>query len=381
MTRLVLVRHGESNASVARIVGGPRSCTGLSALGRDQAAALAARWARTKEVSADVLISSMYRRAIETAEVLAPALGGLPIEQVHDVGEHFPGEVVDGMSFEQFALRFGLTDWDGDPFEVGFPGGETVAAFQHRIANAFAQIVRDHAGRTIVVVCHGGVIDTAVRRFLQTPPTGLFEIHTLNTSITEFVLVGANRWRMLRYNDAAHLAGLARETPRVTQAAPDVDRLALREVTSENLDEVRAIEVWPGQRQFVSSVERSLVDAHHRGKRAWYRAAYVGERPTGFVMVAEPNQPDENVTTNAWYLWRFLVAGPYQRGGYGRRMLELVCDHIRSLPDTPQELFTSWIDGDGGPAEFYLRFGFEPTGRVIDGEVEARLTRWPASRT
>ena len=44
-----------------------------------------------------------------------------------------------------------------------------------------------------------------------------------------------------------------------------------------------------------------------------------------------------------------------------------------------RELFTTWIPGEGGPEDFYLRFGFEATGRTIDGEVEARLARWPAA--
>ena len=41
MTRLVLIRHGESVSSVQRTMGGPRTCGGLSPLGRKQAEALA----------------------------------------------------------------------------------------------------------------------------------------------------------------------------------------------------------------------------------------------------------------------------------------------------------------------------------------------------
>ena len=38
-TRLVLVRHGESVATVDRFIGGVRTCTGLSDLGRQQTGA------------------------------------------------------------------------------------------------------------------------------------------------------------------------------------------------------------------------------------------------------------------------------------------------------------------------------------------------------
>ncbi len=59
-TTLVLVRHGESNVTVNRVIGGYRSCSGLSGLGRRQADRLRERLATTLELTADVLISSNF---------------------------------------------------------------------------------------------------------------------------------------------------------------------------------------------------------------------------------------------------------------------------------------------------------------------------------
>jgi probable phosphoglycerate mutase len=50
-----------------------------------------------------------------------------------------------------------------------------------------------------------------MRSFLNLPLTGTFELSTLNTSLTELVR-NAPRWRLIRYNDAAHLEGLPAET-------------------------------------------------------------------------------------------------------------------------------------------------------------------------
>jgi 2,3-bisphosphoglycerate-dependent phosphoglycerate mutase len=207
MTRLVLVRHGESNATVEQRIGGSLTCTGLSPLGRKQAEALAERLRRTGEICADVLVSSTMPRARETAEVLAPALGDLRIELDDGVREHEPGEQVDGMTFHAFVERFGHTDWASDPYHAGFPGGETLAEFQHRVASALHRLARTHTGKTVVIACHGGVIDVAMRTFLRTPMTGGFETWTRNTSLTEFERA-EHVWRLHRYNDAAHLAGL-----------------------------------------------------------------------------------------------------------------------------------------------------------------------------
>jgi probable phosphoglycerate mutase len=213
-TRLVFVRHGESNTTVARVIGGYRTCSGLSPVGRKQTEALASRLARTGEISADLLVASNFARAIETAEILAPALGELPVVVDPDMGEHDPGPGFDGVTFDAYLEEHGMPDWENDPFGVSFPGGETLAEFHHRVGRGLHRLVQENDGRTVVIVCHGGVIDAAFRTLLRLPMTGSFELRTTNTSLTELVRVRVGRWRLLRYNDAAHLEGVPLETPR-----------------------------------------------------------------------------------------------------------------------------------------------------------------------
>ncbi len=160
-----------------------------------------------------MLYSSGYPRAIETAEIIAPVLGR---EVTFDTGfgEHDPGPVCDGMSFVEFVDKYGAPDWEHDPYGVTFPGGESIAEFDVRVGATLSKAVQRHPGRTVVVVCHGGVIDRIFRSLLRHPPTGAFELHTSNASLTEFVHVAPGRWRLVRYNDAAHLAGLPAATTR-----------------------------------------------------------------------------------------------------------------------------------------------------------------------
>ncbi|MET0324324.1 MAG: histidine phosphatase family protein [Ilumatobacteraceae bacterium] len=213
-TRLVLVRHGESRASVARSIGGPRTCAGLSELGREQCERLAARLIETSELTDVVLYASAYPRARETAELLAPAFKDPEVHIEAGFGEHDPGPDSDGLTFDEFIARHGMPDWESDPHAVTFPGGETLAELHHRVGIAVRDVVTAHPGRTIVVCCHGGVVNAILRMALRTPTTGGFELFTTNTSITELLLVRPGRWRLVRYNDAAHLAGLPIETPR-----------------------------------------------------------------------------------------------------------------------------------------------------------------------
>jgi probable phosphoglycerate mutase len=208
----VLIRHGESKTTVARVIGGYRTCSGLSDLGRQQAERLRDRWLVSGEVAADVLISSQFSRARETAEIISSALGGLAVVEDAGFGEHDPGPDCDGMAFDEYIERYGGGWWEGDPFGTSFPGGETIAAFQFRIGQAIRRTVDTYADQTIVVACHGGVVDAALRLALKSPATGAFEIQTLNTSITEIHLVKDNHWRLLRYNDIGHLVGLPAQT-------------------------------------------------------------------------------------------------------------------------------------------------------------------------
>jgi probable phosphoglycerate mutase len=215
VTRLILVRHGESNVTVGRIIGGPRTCNGLSDLGRQQAERLRDRWLSNPEFEADVLVASQYPRAFETAQIIAPALGDPDIERESGFGEHDPGPECDGLTYRQFTDHYpdAAEGWDShDPFATTFPGGETVAAFQFRVGNAVRRVLDEHEGLTVVVACHGGVIDSVLRLALKTQAMGAFQVHAKNTSITELTLVRPNLWRLERYNDSAHLAGLPAST-------------------------------------------------------------------------------------------------------------------------------------------------------------------------
>ncbi len=221
-TRLVLIRHGESQVTVDRVIGGFRTCSGLSALGRRQTERLRERLVATGELAGAVLLTSSFPRAIETAEAIAAAVvpAGSPTPDPVAIdagfGEHDPGPDLDGVSFADYVARYGSPQ---EGAEV-FPGGETMAAFRDRVETAIETALARHPGRLIVVVCHGGVIDVAFRRLLRLPATGAFDLWTLNTSITEFHAPRGRpdheepRWRLVRYNDAAHLTGLPEATER-----------------------------------------------------------------------------------------------------------------------------------------------------------------------
>ncbi|MCY3967383.1 MAG: histidine phosphatase family protein [bacterium] len=210
-TRLLFVRHGESEVTVRQVIGGDKACTGLSYLGRQQAAALGQRWAQGHEPKVDALWSSTLPRAFETAELLAEPLGGLDVQTHLDLVERRPG-MADGVAFRDFSDQF---EWERDhhPHIPLAPGAESQSDFFHRTGKAIYELVEANPGTTMMLVCHGGVIDVAFRVLLGLAPSAPFVLWTLNTSITEFSTTDRpGLWRLVRYNDFSHLHGLPTRT-------------------------------------------------------------------------------------------------------------------------------------------------------------------------
>src|SRR5688500_14004005 len=133
MTRLVLVRHGEAQSFVDGVIGGAKGCTGLSALGRKQAAALHDRLARTRELE-DVtsIYTSTLPRASETAELIAPAVGEHVLTSTCELCELHVDERLDGRPFEEFAEWY---DWPptSNPYVGWAEGAEPWAEFVLRV--------------------------------------------------------------------------------------------------------------------------------------------------------------------------------------------------------------------------------------------------------
>jgi 2,3-bisphosphoglycerate-dependent phosphoglycerate mutase len=213
-TRIVLVRHGEAQSHVEGVVGGSRGCTGLSDLGRRQAQALKERLARTGELGeVHALYASTLPRASETASIIAPAIGGLEVVERDDLREFDIGPEGDGIAWEELEQRFPTPDvWT--PFHHHVPGAETWAGFAARVGGALDDIARTHRGETVVVACHGGVVEHSFTAFHGRGMTGwLGAVLIQNCGITEWQhqerpempWVKERTWSLVRHNDHSHV--------------------------------------------------------------------------------------------------------------------------------------------------------------------------------
>jgi broad specificity phosphatase PhoE len=199
-TRIVLVRHGEPVVATLGIVGGPLGDTGLTDAGRAQVRCLADRLGTSLELGVvTALYSSTLPRAVETARLLAPAFGGLEVRERRDLREHDPGEL-DGLTWAEAAERFRMVDFDTEPDLPVGPGGESLTVFHERARRAIESLGDDHAGETVVVACHGGIVAAAVGLVFGLAVSARVVLPTRYASMTELERTKKG-WRLGRYND------------------------------------------------------------------------------------------------------------------------------------------------------------------------------------
>jgi diamine N-acetyltransferase len=142
-------------------------------------------------------------------------------------------------------------------------------------------------------------------------------------------------------------------------------QVSLREVTAETVRAICNLEVHPEQKGFVAPNAVSIAQAYFE-PNAWFRAIYADDVPVGFVMLYTDEEKSE------YFLWRFMIDAKYQRLGFGSLALNLVLEHVRSIPGAV-ELLTSCVPKEGGPEPFYAKLGFKRTGNILGEEVELRL--------
>ncbi len=157
-------------------------------------------------------------------------------------------------------------------------------------------------------------------------------------------------------------------SPLLAEHFPNDDsQVTLEEITGDTVRGILLLSetLSEPKRYFVATNAISLAQAHF-SEDAWFRAIYAGRTPIGFVMLSIDEEKAE------YFVWRFMLGEPYHGRGYGRKAIEAIMDHVRTLPEA-KYLELSYGQGPGSPEGFYKKIGFVPTGKVEYGEVYARI--------
>ncbi len=202
-TRVLLVRHGQTDWNTELRLQGHTDIA-LNALGLAQAQRL--RQALAGE-PLDAVYSSDLQRARVTAQAIADA-SGAPLHTEPGLRERGFG-CFEGMTLAQIEARWPEAAHRWRSREPGFgpEGGETLQDFHARCVGAAARLAGRHAGGSIALVAHGGVLDSlyraATRLALDAPRSWRMANASLNR-----LLHSASGFSLVGWDDDAHLQGL-----------------------------------------------------------------------------------------------------------------------------------------------------------------------------
>lgn len=200
-TRLLLLRHGQTELSVQRRYSG-RGNPELTEVGRSQAADAARYLAQKGGIAA--VISSPLHRAHATATAAADALG-LSVVIDENLTETDFGEW-EGLTFPEAAKSHPDVHgrWLRDT-SLAAPGGESFDEVGQRVHRARDRIVAEYPGDTVLVVSHVTPIKTLLRLALDAGPSILYRMHLdlASLSIAEFYPDNGASVRLV--NDTSYL--------------------------------------------------------------------------------------------------------------------------------------------------------------------------------
>ena len=201
--RLILIRHGESEANARGIIQG-RLDFGLSELGRLQAQRVAERLGNENIAR---LVTSPLLRAAQTADVIGAGRGLIPLAEPalmeYDAGE------ISGLTGEEIRKRHPevvATYARGE--RPRFAGEEGRGVFTKRLADVLARLTSGPEGETTVAVAHGGVVGAVCHLLigLDLNRPGIFQV--ANCSLTVVGRERSGRLAIRSHNDVCHLAGI-----------------------------------------------------------------------------------------------------------------------------------------------------------------------------
>lgn len=186
-TELILIRHGETDWNAAGRIQGHTDIP-LNETGHEQARRAAQAVAELHaQTPIAAVISSDMQRAQQTAQPIAKACG-LGLQHDAQLREKCYG-ILEGMTWEERNAKHPELNYEhelANP-EFAVPEGESRQVFYDRITRALHAIARAHAGRAVVVVTHGGVLDMAYRAATQSPLTMRRTWDTRNAALNSIV--------------------------------------------------------------------------------------------------------------------------------------------------------------------------------------------------
>lgn len=158
--RICLIRHGETDWNACRRIQGQMDIP-LNDNGRAQAEAMSHQACGYRFHG---IYSSDLGRAVDTARMLADRCG-LEARTMPALRERHFGRL-QGLTAAEAAMRYPqiYASYKARDPDCDFETGESLLQFSQRVSHALEALIGNHAGQTLALVSHAGVLDMVYRK-------------------------------------------------------------------------------------------------------------------------------------------------------------------------------------------------------------------------
>jgi len=160
-TKLVLIRHGITEWNKQGRYCGCKDI-GLSDQGKAQVLRLRKKF---KGFEFDKVYCSDRKRALQTRAILFGRMDFVKMEGLREIDFG----VLEGLRHDEILKKYPklYKKWLADPYKGRIPEAEPLRVFKKRVQGAIKKILQANRGKTVAVVCHGGVIAIFVSSILK----------------------------------------------------------------------------------------------------------------------------------------------------------------------------------------------------------------------
>ena len=183
-TTLVLVRHGDTDHTRARLFSGRTGADpSLNDDGRAQIRATA-DWLAPLAATSPTLLCSPLRRTRESAEIVSARLE-LPVTADDGLLEAGFGSW-EGLSYAEVVKRDpeAFSTWMSDPARPAGGSGDSLVSMASRMEQTRERLLEAHRGRTVIAVTHLTPIKLLTHQALDLPLSSLFRTEISPASVT-----------------------------------------------------------------------------------------------------------------------------------------------------------------------------------------------------
>ena len=180
MTKLILIRHGVTQWNKQKRYCGCRD-VGLSRHGKIQSMKLRNRF---NGFEFDKIYCSDRKRALQTRAILFGKSDFIKVKGLREIDFG----VFEGLRHDEILEKYPklYKDWLADPYKGRIPEAEPMGVFKKRVHGAIRKILQANRGKTIAVVCHGGVIGIFVSSILKSRSFWKFVPSPASLTVVEY---------------------------------------------------------------------------------------------------------------------------------------------------------------------------------------------------